>query len=104
LALRANTQFAFLLAKNSGLRCLWTQLIASQLGNGSVKIGSGDMRADLVKHGKLTFEPSQNGGHTGIARRSRCDIFHSQIPSWREPFSAGPHNSCVAAETGGLSC
>lgn len=58
------------------------------------------MRADLVEHGKFAFQRSENGRHTGIARRSRSEVFHGQIPRKREPFPACPHASCVAAETG----
>jgi hypothetical protein len=56
------------------------------------------MRADLVEHSKLAFKRSENGRHTGIARRSRREVFHGKIPSKREPFSGCPHCSCVAGD------
>lgn len=79
------------------------RLLSPQLIDCGIEIGAGDMRADFVENGEFALQHSDNGRHAGIARCSRCKVFHSLIPSKRKPFPAGPHVSSVAAETGVIS-
>lgn len=94
---------SFLVQKQQVGVTLASHLIASQLRDRGIEIGCGDVRADLVEHGKLPFERGENGRHTGIARRGRSEVFQSQIPIRREPCLSRPHPWCVAAETGRIS-
>ena len=82
---------------------LATHLIASQLRDRGIEISGSDVRANLIEHGKLAFKRGKNSRHAGVARSGRREIFHSQIPSKREPFPARPHILCVPAETERIS-
>ena len=56
------------------------RLIAPQLLNGSVDMGSSYMRADRIESSELLFKRGKHVKRSGHARGGRVEVFQCQIP------------------------